>query len=628
MLKSSYTRKQNVKSYYNRITTKMMLWTKIYHAQIAFALLGVMGCLGLGSMTGNSAIVDEVAHIPAAYSYLHFQDYRLNPEHPPLIKDIAGLPLQYLNLKFPDTAPAWTTDVNGQWETGWNFLYHIGNDADKILFWSRLPILLLALGFGAALYVLVRRRWGTEVALMSLTFYSLSPNIIAHSTVVTTDLGASIFIFLALVSFGAYVERPTFKNLGWLSLALAVAQLSKFSAVILYPFFGLIALALVWSKHDQNSVMIRAKMYIGGLGLASIMSIVWIWFYYATQVAQMPLAIQDRLIAGSLNGEKIRFLGDALLQINHLPLMKPIVQYLLGLGMVLNRVSSGNVTYFNGNVSNKSFLGYFPELFLFKTQLALLLLATIVIVVIWRMSRARSGSLRVRAVKHFNEHVLEWIMGLFAIFFFVISVAGHLNLGIRHILPIYIPIFVLVSIGTMTTLHSFKPAHRKLASGALATILLWYGGSTIISYPNYLSYFNEAILGQGNSSKYFSDSSVDWGQDLKRLKVYVNDHPEITHIAVDYFGGGVPEYYFCDRSYDQARNLIATDAGYDCSHTAYVGWHAQNGMYDGQYIAVSETFLENDRYYAALHNRAGYAYLRAKQPLVKIGNSIYLYKLY
>src|SRR4051812_6703621 len=124
-----------MKSLYYRITGSGREFVREWHGLIAAALLAAMFGLGLGSMVGNSAIVDEVAHIPSGYSYLHYGDYRLNPEHPPLIKDLAGLPLQFMHLKFPDNEPAWTTDVNGQWEAGWNFLYHEGNNADAILFW-------------------------------------------------------------------------------------------------------------------------------------------------------------------------------------------------------------------------------------------------------------------------------------------------------------------------------------------------------------------------------------------------------------------------------------------------------------------------------------------------------------
>jgi len=119
-----------------------------YEKLVVGLLLGLMLLLGIFSMREDSAIVDEVAHIPAGYSYLKFLDYRLNPEHPPLIKDIAALPLLLMKLKFPSEITAWTTEPNGQWEVGWNFIYHLGNNADKIIFYSRLPILVLSLIFG------------------------------------------------------------------------------------------------------------------------------------------------------------------------------------------------------------------------------------------------------------------------------------------------------------------------------------------------------------------------------------------------------------------------------------------------------------------------------------------------
>jgi hypothetical protein len=169
---------------------------------------------------------------------------------------------------------------------------------------------------------------------------------------------------------------------------------------------------------------------------------------------------------------------------------------------------------------------------------------------------------------------------------------------------------------------------RKVAGSTLGALLLWYGGSTVADHPYYLSYFNELMGGPDNSYKYFSDSSVDWGQDLKRLKIYVDKHPEIKHIAVDYFGGGVPAYYFCDRKRNPDHTIVADATGYDCSHSRFEDWHSQYGKYPGQYIAVSETFLENDRWYATLNGIEGYEYLRAMKPVAKVGYSIFIYKMY
>jgi hypothetical protein len=296
--------------------------------------------------------------------------------------------------------------------------------------------------------------------------------------------------------------------------------------------------------------------------------------------------------------------------------------------MVFGRVAGGNVTYFNGMVTNQSFHGYFPELFTFKTQVALLILMLIPIIILVKQFLVVHKPVR-RVADHFREHVMEWTIGGFAAFYFLVSVSGNLNLGIRHILPVYVPIFVLVAIATVRRFNLLERTKwRGMAAGVLGVLLVWYGVSTVAAAPNFISYFNELIGGGQNAYKYFSDSGVDWGQDLKRLHTYVEDHPEINHVAVDYFGGGVPEYYFCKRKYDNNGQLVATAAGYDCSDSVMEEWHSQYGEYTGQYIAVSETFLENDRWYSELNDTPGYEYLREKTPIAKIGNSIFLFKLY
>jgi hypothetical protein len=220
-------------------------------------------------------------------------------------------------------------------------------------------------------------------------------------------------------------------------------------------------------------------------------------------------------------------------------------------------------------------------------------------------------------------------LGSFAAFYFVAAIIGNLDLGLRHILPIYIPIFVLAGIGIVHAARRLpNTAWRGWTLGATAILLGWYGVSTIVAYTHFLSYFNESIGGPTQANKYFSDSSVDWGQDLKRFKTYVDEHPEIDKIAVDYFGGGVPAYYFCPRIYTDKGELVADATGYDCSGSPFVDWHAQYGRYTGQYIAVSETYLQNDIYYARYYRQPGYDYLRAMEPIAKVGNSIYVYKLY
>lgn len=588
-----------------------------------------MFMLAITSMARDSAIVDEVAHIPAGYSYLRYGDYRLNPEHPPLIKDLAGLPLQFMKLKFPDQLPAWKTDVNGQWEVGWNFLYYLGNDAQMVIFWSRLPILLLAIGFGAFLYQFVWHRWGKWVGLVTLFGYVFSPNFLAHSHYVTTDLGASVFIFMALAAFLRYVERSSRGNLVLLSLGLAAAQLAKFSSVLLYPFLAAMGsmIALVWTS--KHSVWQRLYTYVGGLILASAGSLVWIYLYYVPHVIHMPVEVQRRLIDASLNyGQSSRF-HDPVLALSNVPVLRPLAQYFLGLGMVFGRLDGGNVTYFLGQVSVNSFKAYFPVLFVLKTQIPLLLLmATLLASSIYGIFFRPKNWLK-RFRKSFQGNFAEWLLGLFIGFYFAVAIKGNLDLGIRHILPIYVPLFVLVAIGTVRLARRYRSLGRShLAPIALVVLALWYAGSAFWVAPHFISYFNELIGGPANADRYFSDSSVDWGQDLLRLQYYFISHPELGRVGVDYFGGAIPSYYFCKRLHNVDGSIVADASGYDCRGSVYEEWHSQYGKYPGKWLVVSETFLENDRYFAKFYNRSGYEYLRQRQPVAKIGYSLYLYQLY
>ena len=95
------------------------------------------------SMVNDSQIVDEIPHVGAGYSYLVKRDMRFNPEHPPLAKDLAALPLLFMNLKDTVFSTAhWEQGLNDQWEFGRKLIYNSGNDGDAIKFFSRLPMLL------------------------------------------------------------------------------------------------------------------------------------------------------------------------------------------------------------------------------------------------------------------------------------------------------------------------------------------------------------------------------------------------------------------------------------------------------------------------------------------------------
>jgi predicted membrane-bound dolichyl-phosphate-mannose-protein mannosyltransferase len=220
---------------------------------IVAGILSFHFILSLVVSSQESMIFDEKAHIPAAYSYVRYGDMRLNPEHPPLLKDLAGLPLLFLQPVFPLASKEWQSGVNEQWAVGDMFVNCTKpdiacNDADTILFWSRIPITLIAVVLGIFLFIWTKELAGTLAGLFAVTLYAFDPNIIGHNHYVTTDIGIAAFLFFAFYFFIHFLKNPSFKNVLVAGIFLGLAELAKFSAVLLFPLFGLFAILYGLSK--------------------------------------------------------------------------------------------------------------------------------------------------------------------------------------------------------------------------------------------------------------------------------------------------------------------------------------------------------------------------------------------
>lgn len=221
--------------------------TKISYLVATLILIFSFGLM-LHSSLGDSATMDELAHIPSGYSYLKLGDDRLNPEHPPLLKDISAIPLTFLNLNFPTQSESWTQNVNGQWDVGRLFLYESGNNADQIINWARLFPMLLTILTGLLLYIIAKKRIGSVWALLPLFLFSFSPLILGHGHYVTTDIAATFGLLLGLWTFTNYLKNPNKKNLIIAGLAFGISQLCKYSLFLLVPVYILLAF-IFWIIH-------------------------------------------------------------------------------------------------------------------------------------------------------------------------------------------------------------------------------------------------------------------------------------------------------------------------------------------------------------------------------------------
>lgn len=597
---------------------------------IASALLLLMAATLVASSWKNSAIFDETAHTAAAYSYVTQFDYRLNPEHPPLVKDLAALPLLFFkNIKFPIETKAWQNDINGQWDQGRIFLYESGNNADKILFWMRVPIMTLALALGILLFWWTKTRYGANAALIALALYSFSPTILAHSQFVTTDIGAALAFFASLASFVVFLEQPTLKRAAIAGIIFGFAQTAKFSLFLLTPFYmGTAIIWLIAASDGFFDIFKRAALLVPKLAAIGFIGLAVIWIIYAPHIINYPVEknlADAKTIIGGFSARSIVQLDYYLIQ---QPLLRPIGQYLFGLIMITQRAAGGNTQYFLGEISSQGSRLYFPLLYLLKEPIAEHLLALVALLFgIKKIWSARGGSIARRIRQWISANPAEFIFGFFVIFYWTYSMLQPLNIGLRHVLPTFPLLYVLIARqlaewlkgktipNPQTWFETLRGIFRTYLAPLprfcfIGVLLLWFIFDSLNVFPHYLSYYNEFGGSTAEGYKIATDSNYDWGQDLIRLKEWTDKNvPANGKIAIDYFGGGMPQYYF-GKKFEPWWSSRGPAHGYFAI--------SANGQM-GAYGAIGQGFSRA--------RKDSYEWLKPFRPVARAGTSIFIYKL-
>lgn len=648
---------------------------------LAGVILLTMFLIMIFSSVQDSATMDELAHIPSAYSYIKYKDMRLNPEHPPLLKDLSGIFMSFLDLNFPINDQSWQKDINGQWRAGSLFLYESGNNPEQIIFFARLGAMLLTIILGWLIFKWSREIFNPKAAVLSLILYAFSPTILAHGRLVTTDISAAFGIIIGTYYFLKWLKNQTAKNLIFAGIAFGIAQLAKFSAFLLVPYF--ILLTIIWIiiyssfKIKQLSLSIiktAAKTAI----IFAIGYLFIVWPVYGLHTLNYPPEKQLRdtsYILSSYAGKSIG-IQSACLNISNIKrcpaeitiwmadksYLHAFGQYMLGLLMVFQRQSGGNTGYFFGEITNAGWKSYFPLVYLIKEQLSLHLMTLVAIfssfsILLYKEKKIVSASLNIKTKKEKIIGAFKLISGflrdyfeIFAIIIFIavyfyVSIRGNLNIGIRHLIPAIVLIYILVGGGLQKWLNQFKeislhPQDQKHISYlsllknqishyilklekqlAVSILFVWYVGSTIFIFPNFLPYFNE-LIGTNNGYKFVVDSNYDWGQDLKRLAKWVEDN-NLKSIGIHYFGGGKPEYYI-----KNAKVIW----WWDIERLKVSKFQSLNSNEElPKYFAVSATFTQyaNGEPINGFERKyePWFSWIQGKQPIARAGYSIFIYEL-
>jgi hypothetical protein len=179
----------------------------------------------------------------------------------------------------------------------------------------------------------------------------------------------------------------------------------------------------------------------------------------------------------------------------------PAPQLWAGIQEVRHHNAQGNPSYLLGSYNETGWWCYYEVALAVKTPLALLALAGVGAWLCWKRRLELSA---------------YWIPLAFVIGILAVGAVSRINIGVRHVLPVYLALSVIAGVGAKWLWTSGGKARWVLAG-----LLLWMIGSSALSHPDYLAYFNE--LGGDRPEKIIVDSDLDWGQDMKRLSARLRE---------------------------------------------------------------------------------------------------------
>jgi hypothetical protein len=505
---------------------------------VAFTLIVTLALMW-GPMRDETATNDETVFLGAGWSYWQGHRYYLNVEHPPLMQLWSALPLQFFTVNPPANAESYFNGaVFSNFSYTWKFhsdpgqnvvaelgsfyhypafeagffgrqlVYGAQNDAQKLLFWGRFMQALVMLATGLLVFLWGRSLSNTTGGLLALVAWCFNPIALAYGHLILTDPGIALMLPWAVWMFSRFLETPRPRTALVAGLAFAAALLTKYTAVILFPIFVVLAAIAWWRQRRVPSI--RSPRNVFG-NACLFLAVTWgvvllMYFPHWLPPPAIPLESAQRIQIPSW------FTGLRWLLIPR--------DYFKGLTIMMLHATHGHNAYLLGQWSHTGWWYYYPVAILVKTPVALLLLVATAVAL---------ALLRIRQWSFAEATPL-----IAAAVYLACAILNKADIGIRHILPIY-PLLA-VAVGT-------EFARLKIRHQLIAWILaIWLLVTGFLAHSDYLAYFNELAGGSANGQNYLLDSNFDWGQNGERLKQWM-EKKHLTHIYLDYFGTGMAIEY-------------------------------------------------------------------------------------
>jgi hypothetical protein len=589
------------------------------------ALLICFYLLGWSASWNKSPTADEPLHLVGAWTESHLGDFRVNPEDPPLWKFWAAAGTTSDDLKINRSSPTWDAMLGD--ESRFDFakrtLYAPGTNVSEMLRSARARMMVVGVLLGIAIGWWAWRLAGPLAAVVGVAVFSLDPNFLGHSPLVKNDVSMTLVFVVFAGALWLAGEKATALRATALAWIVGAVFVVKFSAVLAVPMLAIALVARVVMPTAWPVLHWTARTHLQRLAAAgaifvscAIASYVLIWACYGFRFSPdgqggklfdqsavmsqlmkleavrdhgMPAEFTDEQLSQWMAGQNPGLMdkayrwGD-----DHHVLPQAYLRgfyYTWGRGLI-------RACYLLGEDSRTGWWYYFPLTFAFKTPLATLIgLALCAICWMWVRRGADAWTLCACLVC--------------PVFYGAAAMWENLNLGLRHLFPIYPFLFIFLGVA-FAALWRRRPGATAAIGGLL---LIGLAVETLCAYPDYIAFFNVAAGGSRGGLRLLGDSNLDWGQDLPALARWQAEHPD-AEIYLRYFGPDNPNYYGLRYVYLNLDGRI--------THPEQVSAGARRKV-----LAISATDLQG--IYLWPEQRERIAELRHQKPIAVLGGSIYLF---
>ena len=467
--------------------------------------------------TRTSATIDEGAHILAGHRHWQCGDFGINPEHPPLLKLLAAAPLNFRTLVEPPwDCGSMLTSKPDLFTYGNRFL--VENDVDSVVIPTRLASALMSLFLAILVFWATWEMFGKWEAITALALLAFEPNLIAHGSIVTTDMVLTATAFAAVFALYRFRKKQNWFRFLIVGLAFGLLLAAKHSAVVFVPVLLAIFIADI-VIYRENKIQLPKQLFRQTTAFAAflLIGLVMLWAFYGFHYYSIPSATANTVSVADYIRENGRpemvesFSAKTVEGISRTHIFPE--SYILGMADII-AWGSRNAFIFGQNYATGQWF-YFPLAFAVKSSVALLLLLPL-------------GLL----FPFFNPDKRREMMFMLVppLAFFAVSLTSNLNLGIRHILPVYGYFIVAAAVGAVAVCRKFY-----LFRYVLIALLVFHAVAAIRTAPNYLAFANDFWGGINNTYRIFSDSNVETGQSVK----LVNEYLAHEHISDCWFAAFV-----------------------------------------------------------------------------------------